>query len=484
MGSSQAGRRGSGTTDDGAPGATAGRRDVLRLGAAAGAGAWLVAAAAPASARTATAGAAATTLPGATAARTDASSAHAWVRTAYRAVQLENLTPPTAARAYAHAALAMYEAAVDGMPHHRSLAGSVQGLGPAPGPAPRAGRGALDWSVAVSAAAHDLLDALLPHRDPRTRPLLQEAHAALVAGRLAAGAGTRLVIASQQHGSAAAARVLGRALADGHAEASARAYTPPSGQPWLWVSTPPNFRPAIEPYCADVRPFLLRSTDEVEPAPPVPFSTEPGSAFHAQAVAVLEQSRANGDAERATARFWTDNPGSFTPPLGTATGLPAGHWMRIASQATEQRGLPLDETLEALVRLGLATHDAFLACWTAKYRSNLLRPITYINRYIDPTWTSFVNTPQFPEHTSGHSVSSAAASVVLTDLLGERPFVDDTQAHLGYPARTFASFEAAALQAAGSRLFGGIHYPWGIEAGLEQGRRVGAIAVDRLRTRR
>ena len=81
-------------------------------------------------------------------------------------------------------------------------------------------------------------------------------------------------------------------------------------------------------------------------------------------------------------------------------------------------------------------------------------------------------------------MSSAAASVVLTDLLGERPFVDDTQAHLGYPARTFASFEEAALEAAGSRLFGGIHYPSGIEAGLEQGRRIGALAVDRLRTRR
>jgi len=459
------------TTDD------ARRRDVLRIGALAGA-------VAATSGLGFSAPALASSPPEANASVTDAEVAHAWVRTAYRAVLLENLTPPTAARAYAHAALAMYEAAVDGMPHHRSLAGSVQGLAAAPGPAPTGGRGRLDWPVAVSAAARDLLDALLPHRSPLTRPLLQEAHAAVLADRRRTGADARLVVASERHGAAAAARVLGRALADGHAEASARPYTPPTGQPWHWVSTPPNFRPAIEPYCSEVRPFLLRSLDEVEPAPTVPFSTEPGSAFHAQALAALDQSRVNGDAERATARYWTDNPGSFTPPFGTATGLPAGHWMRIASQATEQRGLALDDTLEALVHLGAATHDAFLACWTTKYRTNLLRPITYINRWIDPTWTSFVNTPQFPEHTSGHSVSSAAASVVLTDLLGARTFVDDTQAHLGMPARTYPSFEAASLEAARSRLFGGIHYPSGIEAGLEQGRRIGALAVDRLRTRR
>lgn len=458
------------------------RRDVLRLAAVGGTtvatGAAGVAAAAPAVATDVRA----VHRGGGTASVTDAGVAHAWVRTTYQAVLLENLTPPTAARAYAHAALAMYEAAVDGMPHHVSLAGTVKGLGRAPGQAP--GRGRLDWSVAVSVAARDLLVALLPLRNPLTRPLLQDAHTAVVAGRRSAGASTLLIGDSERHGAAAAARVVGRALADGHAEASTRAYTPPSGQPWHWVSTPPNYRPAIEPYCADVRPFLLRSTDEVEAAPTVPFSTEPGSEFYAQAMAVLRQSDLGTDAERATARFWTDNPGSFTPPFGTATGLPAGHWMRIASQAAEQHRLALDDTLEALVRLGVTTADAFLACWTVKYRTNLLRPVTYIDRWIRPGWLSWVNTPQFPEHTSGHSVSSAAASVVLTDLLGELAFVDDTQAHLGMPARTFSSFEAAAQEAARSRLFGGIHYPSGIEAGLDQGRRLGELAVDRLRTRR
>jgi hypothetical protein len=416
-----------------------------------------------------------------TAAGTSADVAHHWVRVAYRAVLLENLTPPTAARAYAHLTIAMYEAAVAGMPHHRSLAGQLDGLVAV---RPSTGAGALDWACAVSAAARDVLDGVLPHRSPATRAVLVEGHAEVERQARAAGVAARRIAGSTAHGAAVATRLLAWAATDGHAEASARPYTPPTGQPWLWESTPPNYRPAIEPWCADVRPMLLRATDEVEAAPHPPFSAEPGSPFHDQALAVLAQSRRNGDEERAIARFWTDNPGSFTPPFGTATGLPSGHWMTIASQTTAQLGLPLDRTLEALVRLGVTLNDAFLACWTTKYRTNLLRPITYLQRYVDPTWTSFVNTPQFPEHTSGHSVSSAAAAVVLTDLLGSFAFVDDSHAERGYPARSFASYSDAALEAATSRLYGGIHFPSGIETGLEQGRAIGGLVLDRLRTAR
>ncbi len=414
----------------------------------------------------------------------DATVAHTWVATAYKAVQLENLTPPTAARAYAHVAMAMYEAVLPGMPHHRSFAGQVNGLsGRASGLLRHAGRGRLDWQVALSAAARDCLLGVLPLRSAETRPLLVAAHDVVVADCRRTGASARVITESEARGRTVAAALGAWATADGHADASSRPYTPPSGEPWLWESTPPNYRPAIEPFCADIRPLVLRSTDEVEPEPHVPFSTDVGSDFYAQAAATYEQSRRNGEEERAIARFWTDNPGSFTPPFGTATGLPAGHWMLICSTTTRQLGLRLDETLEALARLGVTLHDSFLSCWTEKYRSNLLRPITYVNRYIDPTWPSFVNTPQFPEYTSGHSVSSAAAAVVLTDLLGSFGFLDDSHG-TRYPARRFSSFHDAALEAAGSRLFGGIHYPMGIESGLLHGREVGDLVVRRLRTRR
>ncbi len=92
------------------------------------------------------------------------------------------------------------------------------------------------------------------------------------------------------------------------------------------------------------------------------------------------------------------------------SGLPAGHWLHLAVQAAEQHGLGLDVTVEALARTGVALHDAFVNCWTWKYRYNLVRPVTYVRQHVDPSWTTWVNTPQFPEHTSGHSVGSRAAS--------------------------------------------------------------------------
>ncbi len=98
--------------------------------------------------------------------------------------------------------------------------------------------------------------------------------------------------------------------------------------------------------------MVLRTADEVAPRPPVPFSAEPRSAFQAQALATYQQSFANTDETRDTARFWTDNP-SFS-------GLPAGHWLHLAVQAAEQHGLGLDVTVEALARTGVALHDAFV----------------------------------------------------------------------------------------------------------------------------
>lgn len=146
--------------------------------------------------------------------------------------------------------------------------------------------------------------------------------------------------------------------------------------------------------------------------------------------------------------------------------------------------MDLGTTVEVFARTGVALHEAFLSCWTWKYRLNLLRPVTYVRRHIDPAWSTFVNTPQFPEYTSGHSVASRAASTVLTELLGDVSFTDDSHRDRGMAARSFASFTAAADEAAQSRLYGGIHFPMGIDAGKDQGDEIGRLVIARLRTRR
>ena len=450
------------------------RREVLVAALGTGAAAVL-----PRTASAATAGG--TGPGGVTAAGHAADEALSWLQTTYDLVLEENLSPPAAARTYAHTAIAMYEAAVRGMPGHRSLGGQLRDL-TAPAPQPLAAL--IDWPAAAVASAAAVLRQVLPFAAVGTRTLLDTAEAAALGRRRAAGVPQRALDASVAHGRSVAGHLAGWIASDGHAGTVGRPYTAPTSEPWHWVSTPPNFRPAIEPHWAEVRPMVLTSADEVEPEPPLPFSTEPGSDFHEQAMVVHRQSVANTAEHRAIARFWTDNPGSFSPPPGTPTGLPSGHWMLIASQALALRGARLDVALDTLAVTGIALHEAFLNCWTWKYRYDLLRPVTYVNRYIDAGWSSLVNSPQFPEHTSGHSVASPAAAAVLTDRLGTFSFTDHSHDVRGHAPRTFASFHDAAREAAQSRLYGGIHFPHAIEAGLAQGEQVGALVLQRVRTRR
>jgi hypothetical protein len=140
----------------------------------------------------------------------------------------------------------------------------------------------------------------------------------------------------------------------------------------------------------------------------------------------------------------------------------------------------LARAAEVYAKVGIAVCDAFIACWHQKYVSNLLRPVTYIGRLLDPTWLPLLDTPPFPEYTSGHSVQSGAAFQVLTDLFGERyPFVDHTHDERGLAPRSFGSFFEAAEEAAISRLYGGIHFRSAVENGVTQGRCIGT-AVSAL----
>jgi hypothetical protein len=95
-----------------------------------------------------------------------------------------------------------------------------------------------------------------------------------------------------------------------------------------------------------------------------------------------------------------------------------------------------------------------------------------------------LQTPPFPEYTSGHSVISTAAALALTKIYGDEfDFVDTTEEKFGIPARSFSSFVQASQEAAISRLYGGIHYRMAIEQGMIQGRAVGEYVTTHLNTR-
>ena len=168
------------------------------------------------------------------------------------------------------------------------------------------------------------------------------------------------------------------------------------------------------------------------------------------------------DEQEAIARFWSDDPMlSPTPP---------GHWIFLTLDALEGKDADLAETVDVLARLGIVLADSFIGCWDAKYQYNLVRPVTYLNRLVDPNWQPILITPPFPEYPSGHSTQSGAAAGMLQAHFGKKfAFSDRTHEDDGLAVRHYLSFWEAAEEAAISRLYGGIHFRSAIEQGLEQG---------------
>ena len=164
---------------------------------------------------------------------------------------------------------------------------------------------------------------------------------------------------------------------------------------------------------------------------------------------------------------------------------PGGHWMEISAIATMQAGSTYAETVHAHARVAISLFDAFISCWDEKWRSVVVRPETLINQYIDEAWVPLLQTPPFPEYTSGHSVISRAAALTLTELLGKNfAFEDISEMEYGLPSRSFDNFIQASEEAALSRLYGGIHYRMAIDNGLDQGDAIGNYINNTLKTRK
>jgi membrane-associated phospholipid phosphatase len=163
---------------------------------------------------------------------------------------------------------------------------------------------------------------------------------------------------------------------------------------------------------------------------------------------------------------------------------PSGHWMNIAGIAAQKSKATFTETVHAYTKTAIALFEGFISCWDEKYRSNMIRPETVINKYVDPEWRPYLQTPPFPSYVSGHSVISAAAAEVMTEIYGDNfAFTDTSSVEFGIAPRSFSSFRQAALEASYSRLYGGIHYRSDLEVGNIQGIKVGKLVTERIKMR-
>lgn len=282
-----------------------------------------------------------------------------------------------------------------------------------------------------------------------------------------------------------ARQVIAYARADGYNELSTYKRYTPRKEEGYWYPTPPAYMAAVEPQWETIRPFYLDSAAQFAPPPPAPFSKDPSSSFYQQMKEVYDIAGNAMASQREIASFWDCNPFAVSFSGHMAIGLkkitPGGHWMGIAGIACMKAGLPLDSAILVHTAVATTLHDAFISCWQEKFRSDRIRPETAINKYLDPEWRPLLQTPPFPEYSSGHSVVSSAVSVILTHFFGDNfGFTDTTELYFGLPERNFNSFYEAAREAAMSRLYGGIHFRDACEQGLAQGRNVGQFVLNRL----
>jgi hypothetical protein len=256
-----------------------------------------------------------------------------------------------------------------------------------------------------------------------------------------------------------------------------------------WLPTPPGYIAAVEPYWGKMRTIVLDSASEYKPAPPPEFSIDKQSEFYKQAYEVYETGNSLTTEQRAIAAFWDCNPFFLNTQghlnFATKKLSPGGHWMSIAGIAAAKDKADLATTAAAYTFTAIALYDGFISCWDEKFRSNLIRPETFINSYINEKWRPVLQTPPFPEYTSGHSVISTAAATVLTHFFGELfQFDDVTEMDFGLPMRSYPSFLAAAKEAAISRMYGGIHYRAAIEVGQVQGSLIGKKIINKIKLKR
>lgn len=381
-------------------------------------------------------------------------------------------SPPVASRAFAYLGVTNYEAVASGSTGLRSLAGQLNGLEPVPRRDPGL---TYDEAVVIQAAMANAARNFFSNTGPTGQRVLVAMQKKMSA-RVAEGLDPTIVARSAAYGVAVAEHILAWSRGDGGAVIENMGfpleYKLIEG-PAHWVPTSAIVQQQFPllPNWGKTRTFAMPDGATCGLPPPPEYSEDKASDFYKEANEVYETVNNLTPEQRAIARFWSDDPMlSSTPP---------GHWISIVLQIMDRDQLELEKTVDVLARLGVAVADGFIGCWDAKFKYDLVRPVTYIKRVIDPKWEVLLITPPFPEYPSGHSTQSGAAAVVLTAFFGDNFAFDDRSHEPDGPIpRTFANFWAAADEAGISRLYGGIHYRAAIKFGLEQGRCIGAYTVS------
>lgn len=219
--------------------------------------------------------------------------------------------------------------------------------------------------------------------------------------------------------------------------------------------------------CINARP-LISSIAEAKADPyPHPYSEVTGSDFYNDVKKLYDVSKALTQEQKDIASFWVDQGNG----VGTT---PAGDDFSIITQVLYQNRSDLFTAAETYAKTGIAEREATIICFRSKYVYNLIRPVSYVQKLIDPAWLPFIATPPHPEYPAAHAFVTGCVMKTAEEVLGEGiRFTDRTYDFRGWKPRSFKSLFAAGEEAGISRLSGGIHYLPSIEIGLKLGKDLG-----------
>jgi hypothetical protein len=395
-------------------------------------------------------------------------------------VVLENNFPPMiASRNYAYASIAAYECIAASNKNFKSLANQIKGLDKMPVFTDTL----IDYNLASLLAFVKVGNAVtFPEGS------MMKVYDHLIDTVKQAGITKQALQSSIKFSDTIVATIMAWSKKDNYAKTrSAEKYTVLSNVEGRWVPTPPAYAQAVEYHWSDVRTLAIDSASQFKPIPPPAYTVKDKSSVYYKALLEVKNiGDSLTDEQKHIADFFDDNPFKLNVSghvmFATKKFSPPGHWMNIVGIAVEKSKTDFATAVCAYAQTAIALFDGFISCWDEKYRSNLVRPETVINKYINAEWRPFIQTPPFPSYTSGHSVTSAAAAEVMTNIFGENfNYRDSSEREFGVPDRNFTSFKAAAAEASISRFYGGIHYRFDLDEGAKQGEAVGKFIVKKLK---
>ena len=257
--------------------------------------------------------------------------------------------------------------------------------------------------------------------------------------------------------------------------------------PGRWVPTPPAYSSAVEPHWQEIRTIGMDSANQFIPPAPIPFNMkDTNGAYYRQVMEVKNTTDSLSPEQQHIAEFWDDLGGKLNVSghvsFVTKKFSPPGHWMNIVGIASQKAKATFRKTVAAYTLTSICMFDAFIQCWDEKFRSNMVRPETVINKYIDQDWRPYLQTPPFPEYTCGHSTVSTAAAEALTFMYGDNfAYTDTSELEFGIANRSFTSFRQAAEENNWARFYGGIHFHPTCVVSKEYGNKVGSYIINKLK---